>query len=321
MLNSCTQTNLEKEKSKNTSFFNKCRNQKEIYRSDLKLFKLAIQNPDSVLNIMKKEVPTFIQDSLYSFYKEIINDVNYNIIFDSTYVFFGEQENFSNIIQEGMCVFQKYFKSQIPEVIVMIDDDIVNTTNPPFNPIFYNHSSQLILIQLQWFLGEHHVFYTNRNQPVPEYLRKRYEPRYIPSMVFQAMGHYYTGINNQDNKLLTMIINEAKPYFFTEIMLPKEEPHLIFGTTKEDLGFFKKHEQSMWKYMLKNKVLFSSNSNLKEQYIVPSNVSQLGAPSRFGVWIGWQILRAYFNNNNVTVIEVLEERDYLKILNNSNYKP
>ena len=140
-------------------------------------------------------------------------------------------------------------------------------------------------------------------------------------MVFHAMSPAYIINNNKDTQLLTAMINEAKAYFFIEMMLPNLEDHLVFGSSQGDIDFFNSNAGSMWKYILQNQFLFSSQSILKQHFILPAKTTQLGTPGRFGIWIGWQILRSYFNNNDVTIKEILESKDYLEILNNSNYKP
>nr|NQU94238.1 gliding motility lipoprotein GldB [Bacteroidota bacterium] len=46
------------------------------------------------------------------------------------------------------------------------------------------------------------------------------------------------------------------------------------------------------------------------------------SPARIGEWIGWQIIRAYMNNNpDVTLNAMFEEVDAQKILEESGYRP
>ena len=44
------------------------------------------------------------------------------------------------------------------------------------------------------------------------------------------------------------------------------------------------------------------------------------SPGRVGVWIGWQIVRSYMKNNNVTLQELFA-KDAKEIFDNSKYKP
>ncbi len=315
------QSKLQNEKSKNNRLVKKCYKEKSVFRSEISLFQIKNNNPDSILKTLNKDYPYFFQDTLFDFFKDIMKDPNYNIIFDSVYTHFNDKLSFAPIINNGFCVLSNYFGTSQPNIITMIDDDIIDTFSPPFNPIAYNKKENIVLIQLQWFLGQDHVFYTHRRQPIPDYLTERYESKYIPSMVFHSMSQSYIINNNKDAQLLTAMINEAKPYFFIEMILPNLEDHLIFGSSQVDIDFFNSNVGSMWKYILQNQFLFSSQSILKQHFILPAKTTQLGTPGRFGIWIGWQILRSYFNNNDVTIKEILESKDYLEILNNSNYKP
>ena len=312
---------LKKEKSKNKKEINNCKEGQFFLRSELNLFQTESQNLDSVMKKLNHDYPYFFQDTLIDFFKDIAVDENFNIIFDSVSVQFQDMDKSFNIINSGFCSLENYFPVTSPKIITMIDDDVIDTFSPPFNPIAYDYEKNLILIQLQWFLGKNHVFYTNRNQPIPEYLTERYDQQFIPSMLFNTLGSYYSVENNTRTDLLMAMINEAKPYLFTELMLPHLNDHLIFGSTKNDIDFFNQNAESVWKYILENQFLFSSESILKQHFITPAHTTQLGTPGRFGVWLGWQILRSYYNNNDVSLQEILKETNYLEILNNSNYKP
>tara|TARA_B100001250_G_C19767858_1_gene775621 strand:+ start:234 stop:1250 length:1017 start_codon:yes stop_codon:yes gene_type:complete len=311
---------LKKEKLKTKKEINKCERKQFFFRSELNLFQTEGRNLDTVIKNLNSDYPYFFHDSLIGFFKDIAVDKNFNIIFDSVYTHFSDMDQLFNIINLGFCSLENYFSASHPRIVTMIDDDIIDAFSPPFNPIAYDDEKNIIFIQLQWFLGKDHVFYSNRNQPIPEYLTERYHQKFIPSMLFNTVGSYYS-IKNNNTDLLGAMINEAKPYFFTELMLPQLNDNLIFATNQNDIDFFNQNVGSVWRYILENQFLFSSESILKQHFITPSKTTQLGTPGRFGVWIGWQILRSYYNNNDVSLQEILKETNYLEILNKSNYKP
>jgi len=45
------------------------------------------------------------------------------------------------------------------------------------------------------------------------------------------------------------------------------------------------------------------------------------SPSRVGKWLGWQIIRAYMENNELGLEAMFAEKDSQKILQLSKYKP
>ena len=87
------------------------------------------------------------------------------------------------------------------------------------------------------------------------------------------------------------------------------------------------NERLIWEYMIDNEYLFSSSSNLIERFVDLAPFSKFGldidrdSPGSVGVWLGLQILNSYEKNNNVSLVEILSETDYMKILNKSGYKP
>ena len=47
-----------------------------------------------------------------------------------------------------------------------------------------------------------------------------------------------------------------------------------------------------------------------------------GSPGRIGHYLGWQIVKAYMEKNSeVTISELMQEKDFQKILTKSKYKP
>ena len=73
--------------------------------------------------------------------------------------------------------------------------------------------------------------------------------------------------------------------------------------------------------------LFSTSKDLIDRFINLAPYSQFGlpndinSPGSIGAWLGLQIWNSYVAKTNVSLIEVLNETDYLKVLNNSGYKP
>ena len=110
-------------------------------------------------------------------------------------------------------------------------------------------------------------------------------------------------------------------------MLVETEDFELFKCSKEKMDWCKNNEKVIWEYMIENEYLFSSSPELIERFVSLAPFSKFGldidshSPGGVGVWLGLQILNAYSNNNNITLVELLNETDYLKILNKSGYKP
>ena len=82
----------------------------------------------------------------------------------------------------------------------------------------------------------------------------------------------------------------------------------------------------MWEYFVSNKLLYSSDSKLPNRFINLAPFSKFyleidnETPGRVGQWVGWQIVRSYMQNNEVSVIQLLKA-DPTEIFEKSKYKP
>jgi uncharacterized protein YjaZ len=97
------------------------------------------------------------------------------------------------------------------------------------------------------------------------------------------------------------------------------------GYTKEQLEWCIKNESNIWAFFIEQKLLYSTVVQQYIKYISDgptTNGLPKESPAKIGAWIGWQIVKAYMNNNPaITLEQLLKEKDAQKILNNSNYKP
>ena len=71
--------------------------------------------------------------------------------------------------------------------------------------------------------------------------------------------------------------------------------------------------------------MFSTEYEQIKRYIDDSPFTATfsqNSPGRTGIWIGWQIVRSYMNNNQeINLIGLMKNDNYQKILNLSKYKP
>jgi uncharacterized protein YjaZ len=74
------------------------------------------------------------------------------------------------------------------------------------------------------------------------------------------------------------------------------------------------------------KLLYDSDPKLPGRFINPAPFSKFyleidnESPGQIGMWIGWQIVRSYMKNNDVSLQQLLQT-DAKEIFDNSKYKP
>lgn len=184
-------------------------------------------------------------------------------------------------------------------------------------------------IQNKSFLGVGIDLYLGANYPVYKDLSHDY---LIPNMrremlvtdILSTILHNEFTINS-DTDLLNTMIYEGKILFLLSIIMPEISVENITGFSKEQLNWFKVHEKEVWGSMVANKHLYSTDNLLISQYIhkapFTSPVSQ-SAPGKLGVWMGWQIVQYYMQNNKqVGLQDLMYNSSAHYILEHSMFRP
>ena len=97
----------------------------------------------------------------------------------------------------------------------------------------------------------------------------------------------------------------------------------LIGYTPAQLQWNEEHEPRIWKYMVEQNHLYEQNNLTINKYIndAPYTLTlSPDSPGRVGAWMGWQIVSAYMEKNQVPMIELFRT-DSQKILKESGYNP
>lgn len=131
--------------------------------------------------------------------------------------------------------------------------------------------------------------------------------------------------NGDQDRLLDNMLHRGKVIYLVASFMPDKKLEDIIGYSPEQMQWAEKYEEDIWKTIVGQKDLFSTEVKLIGQYLndapFTTPVSQ-ESPGRLGVYIGWKIVDSYMKNNkNVTLQELMENNDYQKILEQSGYRP
>ncbi|MBC7759811.1 MAG: gliding motility lipoprotein GldB [Phormidesmis sp. FL-bin-119] len=213
-----------------------------------------------------------------------------------------------------------YYPTQkIPRLIAFISGFAVQT------PI----GNDYIGIGLDMFLGkEGERFYPALRQSIPYYIARRFTPENITPRVVEAfVREEMYPEQDQDRSLVAKMIYNGKILYMMDSFMPEVADTLKIGYTTEKLQWCKKNEGGIWAYLLENELLFNSDYMKIQKYLAeapftPGIGDNSDSAPKLGVWVGWQIVRAYMEKNpNVTLQQLLEEKDAQKILTGARYKP
>lgn len=210
----------------------------------------------------------------------------------------------------------KYFYPQAPQpkVVTLISEMDYQ------NRVIYTDS--LLLLSLDLYLGKEHRYYVD----FPVYLRAEFEPQLLMPDVVSAFAQQVIP-PRKDNTLLSFMVSYGKELYMKDMFLPDTPDNDKIGYTKEQLKWAFDNEAEMWRFFVEDKLFFDSDPKLPNRFINPAPFSKfyLGfdneSPGRLGQWLGWQIVRAYMENNKDVTLQQLLATDAKVIFDNSKYKP
>lgn len=229
------------------------------------------------------------------------------------------QKKYSNFepVQKELATLFKHIKynfpeTQTPKVITVISEMDYN------NKVIYTDS--LLIISLELYLGKEHKFYQ-----FPSYLKQNFEQKQIlPDVVSSFSINKIASVT--DKNLLSQMIYFGKQLYLKDLLLPEYNDADKIGYTPEQIKWCEENESYMWRYFLENEMLYSDDQKLNNRFINPAPFSKFyleidnESPGRVGAWIGWQIVRSYIKNNEVSVDKLLK-MNTKEIFEKSKYKP
>ncbi len=276
--------------------------------------KLFFETEPKDLGTLKKEFPFFFpagnDDSVWlekmqnPLWRELYTEVQ------------KKYSNFEPVQEELETLFKhikyNFPKAKTPKVITVISEMDYN------NKVIYADS--LVIISLELYLGKEHKFYQ-----FPSYLKQNFEQKQMmPDVVSSFSVNKIAPVT--DKNMLSQMIYFGKQLYLKDLLLPDYSDADKMGYTPAQIKWCEENESYMWRYFLENEMLYSDDSKLGNRFLNPAPFSKFyleidnESPGRVGAWIGWQIVRSYVKNNDVSIEELLK-MNAKEIFEKSKYKP
>ncbi|MBU3821217.1 gliding motility lipoprotein GldB [Flavobacteriaceae bacterium XHP0103] len=183
-------------------------------------------------------------------------------------------------------------------------------------------TDSIALISLDTYLGSDHEFY----QGIQKYIAADMNKEQI--VVDMADEYAKKFIYRKDIKtFLDEMVYHGKLLYFKDAMVPFKTEAERIGYTQEQLDWAQANESYIWRYFVERELLYSTDSKLPGRFIIDAPFSKFyleeidaQSPDKLGQYIGWQIVRAYMENNDVPLMEMFDANTE-EIFNNSKFKP
>ncbi|WP_116039311.1 gliding motility lipoprotein GldB [Seonamhaeicola aphaedonensis] len=180
----------------------------------------------------------------------------------------------------------------------------------------------IAIIALDNYLGSNHEFYAN----IPKFITANLKKEQLVVDLAEAYAKKYIYLS-QNKTLLDEMIYFGKQLYFKDLMVPFKTEAQRIGYTQEELHWANANESYIWRYFVERELLFSTDSKLPNRFINPAPFTKFyleeidsNSPGRLGQYIGWKIVRAYVEQNDVSLNEMLITSAE-EIFNKTKYKP
>jgi len=239
---------------------------------------------------------------------------------DEQELFQETQKKYNSLlhIEEELSNLFKHIKYYNPSFLAPDVITILSNIDYTYRIIY---TDNLLFISLDVYLGGDHPFYSD----YPSYIRKNNtDERIVVDVASNIINSTISFSNNRS--FMAKMIHEGKKMYLLDLYLPSKSDPIKIGYHKDKFDWATMNEEQVWRYFIENDLLYSTDTQLNKRFIENAPFSKFylsedtKSPGRIGQWIGWQIVRSYMVNNDVSLQDLLSMNEE-EIFKNSKYKP
>ncbi len=207
-----------------------------------------------------------------------------------------------------------YFKDYNVPTVITVTNDVVYQDR-------IMATDSVLFISLDNYLGPDHEFYGS----FPRYLANSLDKELLISDVASAVGNTIIP-KAKERSFLAQMIYYGKILYVKDKIIPFETDANKIGYSEEQLAWVVANEEPIWRNFIENEYLYSTDKGLSSRFLAPAPFSKFGlgldneSPGRVGRYMGWQIVRAFMEKNDVSLSQLLN-LSAEEIFKQSNYKP
>ena len=305
-----------------------CDNSRHYY-SDLEVLRL-----DSlyVVDVENASFNTYAKDYgyLWKLYtQEVIPLPEEN--FKDSLLNFQEEEDFQKPFKQLSKQFADFstYEKEFAEAFYFYNQSFPTKVVPKIVTFFggFNYiaiaTDSTLGIGLEMFLGNDAEYYQKIIQKFPAYMHYRFQPSHMVALSVDGWLESEFPLIHAD--FLSQMIHYGKLKYALSQFMKNTPSHIIMGYSKEQLDWCENSEFSIWKFLIEEGLLYSTDQFLISKYIMPAPYSKgmpIESPGQVAVWVGWNIVKEFMSNHpEISINELFQINDAQYILNESKYKP
>ncbi len=294
------------------------------------LFKFRIDSTTYYLNLYRQKYGEFFKLFNYQITEMgSSEDPSYpeNL---ATFVRFWKTEKVPEIIDS---VFADFDSKQIPQIKKAFQHYkyyFPEDTVPDIYTFFSSFGYSVVTLDgavglaLDKYLGKK-FYYLYDKVGWSMYQKRRMIKEMIPVDIMRAVAVADYPYDEESDNMLKKMIYEGKIQYYLNCMLPETPDTLKWRYTARQMAWAQKYENKIWSYIAEQKLLFSSDQTEIRKMTgdgpYTSAFTDVSAP-RAGSFIGYKIVEKYMDNNkDLSLKDLMEEKDARKILEGAKYNP
>jgi hypothetical protein len=180
-----------------------------------------------------------------------------------------------------------------------------------------------LAVGLDMYLGSKNPFYSMMQ--LPNFRTRTMNKEHVLSDAVR--GWVITEFDNADpvNNLLNHMIFYGKLFYVCDGLLPNVQDSIKMGYTTAQMQYCNTYEKNLWGFFAKDNKLYDNDLKLVSEFTSDGPFTRAiskECPPRIAMWLGKQIIKSYMEHNSeITVEDLMNEKDAQKILSKSKYKP
>ncbi|MFI5222573.1 MAG: hypothetical protein ACHQK8_09620, partial [Bacteroidia bacterium] len=231
---------------------------------------------------------------------------------------FGEMKEISEQLGLANAIYKQEFpKATEPEYITFVSEY-------SFGNVTFDH---LIGIGLDMFMNDK-LAKNYRALEFPEFMIKKLRKEYVVPNTVKSLGiSRFEEETARDKRFIATMIFEGKIRYFMQSLMPDAPDSIIMGYSAKQMQWCYDNEGEMWAHFMEKNLLYKDNQQEYMRYFndgpftSADGVPNESAPA-VAVFTGWQIVKKYMDENpNITLQQLMFEKDFDKILKGSKYRP
>jgi hypothetical protein len=249
-------------------------------------------------------------------------------VYDTSVIVHGNLQQFKKEMEDGFRHLKYYYPAYaIPQVIATIGpmDALAPMTNQTLTPNYMG--TDFIAVGLQFYLSKEFSIYNDPgyvSSIAPQYRSKRFSKEYMTAEVFSLIiDDLYPDSSNR-LPLIERFVEKGKRIQLLQTFLPNKADSILTGYTKAQLNWCNANERSIFNFFTQNNLLYERDPALTQNFINEGPFTQgmsEQSPGNIGVFVGWQIVKAYLNKTGKITPDALMKTSAKTIFEKSAYRP